>query len=132
MYKIICMKSTCPVLGWCVCSGKCLVVQWHGVLLLMTHILCHQVSSVYSVHTHSYLEVTCIENSSEIFFSRGCQFKPRCFGFPKCCSQDFLRSDFCVLSNHVFQPFLFLETVLIYVLKKSCVVFFYCFVLYLF
>lgn len=64
--KIACMKSTSPILGWCVCSGKCLVFQWHGVLLLMTHTLCHQSS----VCTHSLKSL--VLRIAQRYFSHGC------------------------------------------------------------
>lgn len=90
--KIACMKSTSPVLGWCVCSGKCLVILWHRVFFYWWHTHCVIRSALCTLSVLIPTLKSLVLRIAQRYFSHGCQFKPRCLGFPKCCSQNFLRS----------------------------------------
>lgn len=89
------MKSIPPLLGWFACSGKWLEIQWHSVFFYLWHMRCvtRSTQSVYSLAIFVPILKWLVLKRAQRYFSHGCQFKSRCFGFPEWYPQKFLRSE---------------------------------------
>lgn len=131
--KIASMKSTSPVLRWCVCSGKWLVIQWHSVFFYWWHTHCVIRSALCTLSVLIPTLKSLVLRIAQRYFSHGCQFKSRCFGFPKCCPQNFLRSGWflCAIQLCFLAFFISRNHFNIWFEKFMCSIF-YCFVLWIF
>lgn len=68
------------------------VIQWHSMFFYWWHTHCVVWSALCTLSVLIPTSKSFLLRMAQRYFSHGCQFKPRCFGFAWCCSQNFLRS----------------------------------------